>query len=97
MLFSVLASAGATTPCVWERRDGPGVARRKQVALGPTATARYAGRTGGGPAASGFAGSLAVHVAGARGRAGVPPAHVAGVAKQSEYRGRRAPRPEARL
>jgi len=96
MLFSVLASAGATTPCVWERRDGPGVARRKQVALGPTATARYA-RTGGGSAASSIAGSLAVHVAGARGRARVPPAHVAGVAKQSEDRGRLAPRPDARL
>ena len=25
MLFSVLASEGATTPCVWERRYGPGV------------------------------------------------------------------------
>src|ERR1017187_8318658 len=56
------------------RRDGATVrprlvmaaARGKQVALGQTASAAYAGRrTRGGPAASGFAGSLAVHVAGA--------------------------------
>jgi hypothetical protein len=53
------------------RRDGATVrprpvmaaARGKQVALGQTASAAYAGRrTRGGPAASGFAGSLAVHV-----------------------------------
>src|SRR6266576_3682125 len=71
---------------------------REQVALGQTASAAYAGRTTRrGPAASGFAGSLEVHVAGARSGAGAPAAHVGIVANQGQCRGRLATRPKARL
>src|SRR5258705_10849205 len=70
----------------------------KQVALGQTASAAYAGRTtSGGPAASGFAGSLAVHVVGARSGTRAPAAHAGSVAKQGQCRGRLATGPDARL
>src|SRR4029453_5300982 len=67
MLFSVLSSAAEH--CVASGRALAGAGPRgKQVALGQkTASGAYEGcTTRGGPAASGFAGSLAVHVAGAR-------------------------------
>src|ERR1019366_4160941 len=56
--------------------------RGKQVALGQTASAAYAGRTTrGGPAASGFAGSLAVHVAGTGSGDPVPCQHAESLAR----------------
>src|ERR1022692_1692350 len=72
--------------------------RGKQVAFGQTASAAYAGRTTrGGPAASGFAGSLAVHVAGTGSGGPVPCPHAESLARQGECRGRLAPEPVAHM
>jgi len=80
------ARAGA---CVRDKRNGAPqavlAARGKQVAFGQTARTSYAGRTTrGGSATSRFAGSLAVHVAGAGSRDAVPAAHVGSAARQGQ-------------
>src|SRR5712691_3294343 len=63
-----------------------------------TASGAYAFHTvGRGPAASGFAGRLAVHVAGARRGDPAPAADVGSAARESECRSQLAARADARL